>query len=230
MDDLLKFLNNNSGALSVIFTGAVTIATVVYAVLTWILVSETRKMRKVQTEPKLEITLRSVDESIYIQRLHIKNIGLGPAIQITFNPKVISGGEEAKALLEELIKTNFFHTGISYLGPGEERYSHYTNMQEKHDAKIASVIAFNISYCSATKEKYSETLVIDMSELKGSYQIGKPHLYSIAQSLEKLQNDLTPLVKGFKRIRADIYDSNDRDREGKAMQERQNDAHLERNS
>lgn len=230
MSNILKFLNENSGSISVIFTGTVTIATVVYAVLTWILVSETRKMRKVQTEPKLEITLRSVDESIHIQRLHIKNIGLGPALQITFNPKVMSGGKEAKALLTELIKTNFFHTGISYLGPGEERYSHYTQMQKNHDAKIALVIAFNVSYHSTTNEKYTETLVIDMSELKGSYQIGKPHLYSIAQSLEKLQKDLNHLVTGSKRIRADIYDSNDRDRERRAMQERQNDAHVERNS
>lgn len=56
MGDLLAFLNANSGALNVIFTGVVTIATAVYAVLTWKLVSETRQMREVQTEPKIEIT------------------------------------------------------------------------------------------------------------------------------------------------------------------------------
>lgn len=72
MDDLLKFLNDNSGALSVIFTGVVTLATAVYAALTWQLVSETRRMRKVQTEPKLEITLRSIDEATHIQRLHLR--------------------------------------------------------------------------------------------------------------------------------------------------------------
>jgi hypothetical protein len=228
MDDLLKFLNDNSGALSVIFTGVVTLATAVYAALTWQLVSETRRMRKVQTEPKLEITLRSVDEAIHIQRLHVRNIGLGPALQISFNPKVLAGGDGGKALLEELTETNFFRTGISYLGPGEERYSHYTQMHENHDAKVESVLAFDVSYRSATNETYTETLVIDMSERKGSYQLGKPHLYSIAQSLEKLQKDLGHLVSGFKRIRADVYDSDDRAAEKKAMQEQIEKARAER--
>lgn len=228
MADLLKFLNDNSGALSVIFTGVVTLATAVYAALTWQLVSETRRMRKVQTEPKLEITLRSVDEAIHIQRLHVRNIGLGPALQIAFSPKVLAGGDGGKALLEELTETNFFRTGISYLGPGEERYSHYTQMHENHDAKVASVLAFDVSYRSATNETYSETLVIDMSERKGSYQLGKPHLYSIAQSLEKLQNDLGHVVSGFKRIRADVYSSDDRAAEKKAMQEQIEKARAER--
>ena len=39
---LVEFLNENSGAFAVV----VAIATVVYAILTWRLVSETRKMRE----------------------------------------------------------------------------------------------------------------------------------------------------------------------------------------
>ena len=50
---ILEFLNQNSGAFSVLFSGLVALATVVYVVLTWKLVSETKKMRKVQTEPKI---------------------------------------------------------------------------------------------------------------------------------------------------------------------------------
>jgi hypothetical protein len=153
---------------------------------------------------------------------------LGPALQITFNPKVLAGGDGGKTLLDELTETNFFRTGVSYLGPGEERYSHYTQMHEDHDAKVASVLAFDVSYRSATNETYSETLVIDMSERKGSYQLGKPHLYSIAQSLEKLQKDLGHVVSGFKRIRADVYTSDDRTEEKKAMREQLEKARAER--
>jgi hypothetical protein len=220
MGDLLAFLNANSGALNVIFTGVVTIATAVYAVLTWKLVSETRQMREVQTEPKIEITLRSVDEAIHIQRLQVRNIGLGPALQLTFRPKVLAGGGGAQTLIDELTKTNFFTSGLSYLGPGEQRYSHYTQMTENYDAKIASVIAFDLKYKSATGKDYQEALVIDMSEHKGSYQLGKPHLYSIAQSLEKIQKDLGHVVSGFKRIRTDVYTSEDREAENSAIRER----------
>ena len=228
MDNLLKFLNDNSGALTVIFTAAVTLATAVYAVLTWQLVTETRRMRKVQTEPKLEMTLRSVDEAIHIQRLHIRNIGLGPALKVSFNPKVVSGGDAARELLEEFTETNFFKTGVSYLGPGEERYSHYTEMHQNHDAKIESVIAFDVSYSSSTGSNYRETLVIDMSERKGSYQLGTPHIYSIAKSLEKIKEDIHLIAAGSKRLRADVYTSDDRTAEQAAIRERLDKARAER--
>ena len=49
---VLEFLNENRGAFAVAFSAVVAIATIVYAILTWRLVSETRKMRVAQTEPR----------------------------------------------------------------------------------------------------------------------------------------------------------------------------------
>lgn len=49
---VLEFLNENRGAFAVAFSAVVAITTVVYAILTWRLVSETRKMRVAQTEPR----------------------------------------------------------------------------------------------------------------------------------------------------------------------------------
>ncbi len=46
MNEILDFLNENAGALTVIFTAVVTLSTVAYATLTRVLVSETRKMRR----------------------------------------------------------------------------------------------------------------------------------------------------------------------------------------
>ena len=48
--DIMKYLNENAGAVGVVSSGLVTLATLVYAVLTWRLVSETRRMRKAQTD------------------------------------------------------------------------------------------------------------------------------------------------------------------------------------
>lgn len=220
MSDLLDFLNTNSGALTVVFTGIVTLATAVYAGLTWALVSETRRMRQVQTEPKIEITLRTVADAIHIQRLHIRNIGLGPALKLTFRPRAVEGGDGADALLKEFTETNFFTSGLGYLGPGEERYSNYTQMSENHDQKIASVLAFDVTYSSATGKNYAESILLDMSEQKGNYQLGTPYLHSISQSLERLQKDMHNVLTGFKRIRADVFTSDDRQAEKQAIQER----------
>ncbi|MCM7083727.1 hypothetical protein, partial [Enterobacter roggenkampii] len=102
--EVLDFLNKNSGALTVLFTAVVTISTVVYSILTGKLVSETTKMRQVQTEPKIEVTIKPFDFAINIVRLHVRNIGLGPAINVTFNLKIISGGKTAQTLFDEFAK------------------------------------------------------------------------------------------------------------------------------
>ena len=215
MTELLDYLNKNSGAFNVIFTAVVTIATTVYALLTYLLVKETRLMREVQTEPKIEITAKSLEIAIQFIRLHVRNIGLGPALNVRFMPRVLTGDEIASKLMSEFTETNFFKVGLAYFGPGQEYFSNYTQMTEDHDGKIASVIAFDIEYESATGKKYKEPLIIDMSEHKGAYQLGTPHMYSIAKSLEKLQQDVGHVVSGFKRIGSDIFTSGDREIEEK---------------
>jgi len=212
LNNLFQFLNQNSGALTVIFTAVVTISTLVYAILTAVLVNETKKMREVQTEPKIEITLRPLESVIHLVRLHIKNIGLGPAENIKLTPSVISGNN-ASELLAEFTESSFFETGLKYLGPGQEIYSRFTQLTQNQEHKLQSVFLFEIEYKSATGKKYCEKKVIDMSEMKGYYQLGKPNLYSIAKSLEKIQNDIGRISSGYKRIKADIFTNEDRERE-----------------
>lgn len=228
MADLLLFLNKNSGALTVVFTAVVTIATAVYAALTWVLVTETRMMRQVQTEPKLQVTVASFDFAINIVRLQIRNIGLGPALNVTFKPTVISGGAFGEKLLSEFTQVNFFSVGLAHFGPGQEKASSYTQLTEEHDGKMASVLGIGVTYSSATGKKYSETLVVDMSELKGSYQLGKPNAYAIAQSLEKIQADIHNIAAGSKRFSADVYTSQDRAEEFAEEQERREQWRQER--
>lgn len=76
MGTLFEFLNTNSGALSVLFSAAVTVATVVYAILTWKLVTETKLLREAQTEPRIEITAQPFETAFNLLRFHIRNTGL----------------------------------------------------------------------------------------------------------------------------------------------------------
>jgi hypothetical protein len=227
MTELLAFLNTNTGALTVIFSAVVTLATAVYAGLTWVLVKETRMMREVQTEPKLEVTVSSFDFAVHIVRLHVRNIGLGPALDVVFNPRVLSGGLSAEKLLAEFTDVNFFSVGLKHFGPGQERVSNYTELTKDHDGKIASIISLDVTYRSATGRTYSESLVVDMSELKGGYQLGKPHAYAIAQSLEKIQKDIHQISTGFHRIKANIYTSGDRAQEAAEAQARREQFRLQ---
>jgi len=112
----LEFLNQNSGAFAVVFSAVVAFATMVYAILTWRLVSETRKMREAQTEPKVSATIQPTKESINFVAMLIQNIGLGPAYNIKFD--VNPDFEYAKGrFLSEL---GFIKRGLSYLPPNQK--------------------------------------------------------------------------------------------------------------
>lgn len=93
-------------------------------------------------------------------------------------------------------------------------------MRKDLEGKVGSVIAFKLDYKSVTGRQYNEEIIIDMSETKDDYRIGKPHLYSIAQSLEKIQKDLGHIVSGSKRVRVDVYSSADREQEYKEWEKR----------
>jgi hypothetical protein len=216
---LLDFLNQNSGALTVIFAAVVMLSTVVYAVLTAFLVAETRRMRRAQTEPKVEVFIKHREEWINLIHAYVRNIGLGPAYKISFDISAESGGEGAQALIDDFTKANFFKTGLKYLGPGQEQISGFSQMTEKFDQKIESVLVFDVRYEGATGKQYQEKFRLDFSEFKGRSQIGKPHLYAIAKHLETIKSDIHNLATGFKRIKADVFDSEDRDRERKEWEE-----------
>jgi hypothetical protein len=216
---MLEFFNQNSGVLMVIFTGVVTLSTVVYAILTGLLVAETRRMRQAQTEPRVEVTIKPREEWISLIHVYVRNIGLGPAYEISFEVTAEAGEEGAKALIQDFTRTQFFTTGLRYLGPGQEVISDYSQMTEKFEAKIESVLIFVVRYKSATGKDYMDRYRIDFSEFKGRTQIGKPHLYAIAQYLEKIQQDFNRLATGFNRIKADVYNSEDREKERKEWEE-----------
>lgn len=83
-------------------------------------------------------------------------------------------------------------------------------MSDKFDEKIKSILVFKVGYRGVTGKHYKDEFRLDFSEFKGRTQIGKPHLYVIAQHLKKIQEDFHHLATGFNRIKADIYNSEDR--------------------
>lgn len=199
MNNLLDYLNNNSGAITVVFTAVVALSTVVYAWLTSVLVKETIKIREVQTEPLIEIAIEPLEEAINIIRIRIKNIGLGPARNLSFKSNVIKDSEGAQKLLSEFTDVNFFKTGLTYLGPNQKVYSKPNQITKDFEQKIKSIFQFDIGYESITGKHYNKTAIIDLSEMKGMSQLGTPNLYSIANSLEKIQRNIDHITNSFKK-------------------------------
>jgi len=220
MADLIAFLNANSGALNLLFAAVVAVATVVYAWLTAKLVSETRRLRQVQTEPHIEVFYRPRDEWISLLDVVAKNIGNGPAYDIKFTWEATVSNKGSNNLLTRVRELNGFNSGIAYLGPNQEFFSFWTQMTEDFEDKVATQIRVRSTCRGVTGAIYDRQHAIDLSELKGISRIGEPPLLKMAKSLEALQNDLHRVATGFSRPKVDVFTQEDRERERQEWEER----------
>jgi hypothetical protein len=224
MNEIIGFLNSNNGLFSLIFSFFVMLSTIIYAILTIILVKETRKMRKSQTEPKIQIVLETIESSVNTLKLNIKNIGQGPAFNVVFNSTVIGSEKIGENILNKFSSIKAFSSGLNYLGPSNSFNTGYYNVlsinKEDMEKLFEVKISIEVKYNSITKTKYKDIILIDFSELIGTYQLGKPNLLSIAQSLEKIEKNIYNVTSGFRKMKIDLYDSVDRQNEEKEINER----------
>jgi hypothetical protein len=211
--DWLDQVNKNAGALSAIFSGVVTVATVIYAWLTAKLVNETRRMREAQTEPHIQVAYRTRDEWINLLDVAVRNIGLGPAYDITFQLRAEHISDEKNDLVDSLGKLGCFSKGLAYLGPNQEFSSFWTSLMDGHASKLDTRVFVTCRYRNATGTRYEVQCVLDLSELKGISRIGEPPLLKIGKQLESMAKDLNHLMTGFKRLKVDAFTQADRDAE-----------------
>jgi hypothetical protein len=199
--DILKFLNENAGAVGVIFSGLVTLATLVYAALTWKLVSETRRMRKAQTDAKVTVRVEPRKEAINFLYFIVANEGIGPAYDIKFALQPVPSKEINESILDKIKSLGFISQGLEYLSPNQEIRTFLTSMLENFEKKIETAINLKVSYKNSSGEKTEDMYLIDMSIFKGLNQVGKPDLYSIAKDIEKIQKDFHNISTGFTKLK-----------------------------
>jgi len=214
---LVEFLNENSGAFAVIFSAVVAIATVVYAILTWRLVSETRKMREAQTEPKVSVTIQPREEWIKLIDMVIQNIGLGPAYNIKFEINPDFEYMKGKFLSE----LGFMKNGLKYLAPNQKLQFFLTSMIENFEEKTKKPFEIRVTYQNNIGKTYKDVYMIDFSQLMGLSQLGeKPPLYKIAKNVEEIKEDIHNLSIGFHKIKVIRYTKEDVEEETKQLLER----------
>jgi hypothetical protein len=216
---MMQWLIDNNALVTLVFTAVVAISTVVYAVLTARLVDETSRMRQAQTEPKLSAYFEPKEEFVNYGYLYIKNIGLGPAYEIRVSMKPEGSIAGSEYLIKDFVKVKAFERGLNYLGPGQVLRSGFTSMVENYQDKIGAVLHISLDYKCADGSSKNEVCRVHFSELEGYGGLGKPHLYSIAQSLEKIQKDIHNLTTGSSEPKVHTFDREDRERERKEWEE-----------
>lgn len=214
MESILDAINRNNGVFSLVFSAIVALATVVYAILTWKLVSETRRMREVQTEPDISVSLLRREEFIGFVDMLIQNIGLGPAYDLRFSlKKDFKGGLRQKPLSE----IGIFAKGLKYLSPNQKVQFFLTSLKEDDDAKLKTVIDLRVTYRNAIGQSYEKAFSLDLSELSGTVQVGKPPIHEIADHLKSIKEHLDNVLAGFEKLNVYTFDEYDRQAEERQL-------------
>lgn len=197
MNELLTFLNQNSGAIQVLFSGLVTLATVVYAILTWSLVRETTQMRKAQTDAKVMVGVSSRKETISFLDFFIVNEGMGPAYDIQFKVTLMNATEGDASIIAKINELGFVQKGLDYLSAKQEIRTFLTSMFENFESKILTVVKVDVSYRTGAGDTVKDSYTIDFSVFRGLEQLGEPDLYRIAKAIEKIEKNIDHLSSGW---------------------------------
>jgi hypothetical protein len=158
-------------------------------------------MRQTQTEPKISVIIQPKEEWINWIYLVIQNIGLGQAYNIKFEVNPDFEYEKGKFLSElGLIKN-----GLRYLAPNQIYPSFLTSLLENFEGKKTSFFEIKVTYQDSLGKTYEDKYSIDFSELIGMRRLGQPHLYKIANSIEKIEKDINYLTTGFHKMQVVVY-------------------------
>lgn len=210
---ILEFLDQNESVFTVIFSAVVAIATIVYAILTWRLVSETRKMREVQTEPKIAVIVQPREEWIGLIDMIIQNIGLGPAYDIKFEIKTNYEKYDGRCLSEY----GFIRNGLKYFGPNQKLQFFLTSLTEKFEEKIKNSFEIKVTYKNYVGKIYEDIYVIDFSQFDGLNQLGEPPLHEIAKNIKAIQKDINSISTGWHKMKVISYTKEDEEEEIKRL-------------
>lgn len=201
MSQLVQALNDNAGAIQVIFSALVTLATLVYAFLTWKLVTETRRLRRAQTDAKVMAGIGNRKDAMNFIEFFVRNEGVGPAYDIQFQVEPVSPDQGDPKVTEKIKALGFIDNGLDYLAPQQEIRTFLTSMFDNFQDKIETALNVKVSYRNATGEKSTDSFCLDFSIFKGLVQLGKPDLYSIAKSMEKIQKDIKKISSAFPELK-----------------------------
>jgi hypothetical protein len=190
---------------AVLISGAVAVATFVYAALTWKLVSETKMMREVQTEPKVSVVSEFDPADLDRVFMVIQNIGLGPAYEVKlqvhpdfvyFEPKMMPFSE-----------FGVIRDGLSFMAPGQRVSIFLFSMARDFEKRLSgSTIEVTTTYRNSIGKLYQDNYSIDLSKFVGMIYRKPGTLKDIAHKLETIERSVTRLTSELQTLSVVVED------------------------
>ena len=193
--------------LIIAFTGVVAASTVAYAVLTWRLVAETRRLREAQTEPRVSIRVEADHTGHLGYELVVENSGQGVAKNVRFefegDPSYFRNSwvNRRPPAVDELPAIK---NGLDYLEPNQtHRFPLGTVSSEEFERAVEAPWIFRAHYENLYGKLRTDVHMVDFSRFKGMF-FESNHMKEIAEHMKGVRDDLHRLTEGRARVQAVI--------------------------
>jgi hypothetical protein len=159
-----------------------TFITGVYALLTFLMLLESRKTRLWQTQPRVTIYIKPEDE-FNMMDLVVENLGAGPALNIRLTLK-----HEFEVDGDKLSEMGMFKNGIAFLPPSGKIQTYIASMFEP--GAIDQTFEIHAEYSDSSGKSYNHNFQLGFGQYKGTISNGRPALTKLAEELERIRKAL----------------------------------------
>lgn len=180
---LLDFLNQNSGAIQAATTVILVAITAYYTWQTRRTVQIMQQSERNRNRPHIFILFEPRSDRYNLVDLVIINKGLGLAKDISFS---ISKDLMLIHEGEMLSKVPAIRDGLKSLAPDQIIRIPLVALANDSGKMTGAAVAIDVKYDAENHEQYQEQFTLDFNTVLMEHTLGKPPLYRIADSLEKM--------------------------------------------
>lgn len=192
--------------ITVAATVVMAFATVRLGKLTKVLADETTRLADATSRPHVVATIALNSWYITQSEIRVENTGTATAydIRVEFDPPIPP--EERKPDRPTPLQR------VSVLKPGQWISSHLSASKPLLEMAFAVEVSWRRDPKSTTRETH--TYALDMKDYEGFTRFGAAEpLLQIAQEIRFMRDDWSEVLRGWKRLKVDVFNSIDRDDE-----------------
>jgi len=173
----------NSDTYLVIFSGVVAIATCVYAGLTWSLVTETKRLRCAQTDPRVSVSIEPNESVSYCADMVVENVGSGGAHDVRFELSRDIEPSEGYRLSE----MSLMKDGVAYLAPRQRIRFFLCDMKVPSDGGegVQDPITVGVRYSDAAGKRLNAEYRLEFEPILHLLRLGEPELAKMRRELKE---------------------------------------------
>ncbi|MGN2388186.1 hypothetical protein ACTACB_17620 [Pseudomonas syringae] len=201
MENAPQWVQLTLGIIGILGSLVTAIATIFLWRVTKVLAIETTRMAEASAQPHVVATLAPNRWTLNHFDLHIDNTGNATAYEIctSFDPPLENG--------EERTAREIPFQRVSVLKPGQGLTSYLSEYSSLKGKKFQ----VTISWRNPLKpDRETHTYSLDMADNDGVSRLGDDPMVQLASQIKKLQEGWAPIARGSKKVKTDVFTTEDR--------------------